>query len=103
MKVLLSEMSWVEAKEYFFKNDTVILPIGSTEQHGPASPLGTDFLIAKAIAEETAKRSSVACLPVIPFGVSSHHKQFWGNDFCLSQDFQKTRERSLFSSELFRG
>ena len=89
MKVLLSEMSWVEAKEYFSKNDTVILPIGSTEQHGPANPLGTDFLIAKAIAEETAKRGSVACLPVIPFGVSSHHKQFWGTIFVSPKIFKR--------------
>ena len=71
-------MSWAEAKEYFAKNDIAILPVGSNEQHGPANPLGTDYLIARALAEETAKRTGVLCLPVIPFGVSSHHKQFWG-------------------------
>ncbi|MEM3622757.1 MAG: creatininase family protein [Candidatus Bathyarchaeia archaeon] len=78
MKVLLHEMSWVEAKEYFAKNDIALIPVGSNEQHGPQNPLGTDHLIAKALAEETAKRTGVVCLPVIPFGVSSHHKQFWG-------------------------
>jgi len=71
-------MSWTEAKEYFTKNDTAILAVGSNEQHGPQNPLGTDHLIAKALAEETAKRTGVLCLQVIPFGVSSHHKQFWG-------------------------
>jgi len=78
LKILLHEMSWTEAKEYLTKNDLAILPIGSTEQHGPANPLGTDHLIAKAIAEETANRSKTICLPVVPFGVSSHHRQFWG-------------------------
>jgi creatinine amidohydrolase len=78
MKFLLHEMSWVEAKEYFMKNDIAILPVGSNEQHGPQNPLGTDHLIAKALAEEAAKRTSVLCLPVVPFGVSSHHRQFWG-------------------------
>lgn len=78
MKVLLHEMSWPEAKEYFAKNDIALLPVGSNEQHGPQNPLGTDHLIAKALAEETAQRTSVLCLQVIPFGVSSHHKQFWG-------------------------
>jgi len=78
LKVLLHELSWSEAKEYLKKNDIVILPVGSNEQHGPANPLGTDHLIAKSIAEETAKRTGVLCLQVIPFGVSSHHKQFWG-------------------------
>jgi len=78
LKVKLHEMSWTEAKEYFMKNDIAILPVGSNEQHGPQNPLGTDHLIAKALAEETAKRTGVLCLQVIPFGISSHHKQFWG-------------------------
>jgi len=32
MKVLLHEMSWIEAKEYFSKNDIAIIPVGSNEQ-----------------------------------------------------------------------
>lgn len=89
MKVLLHEMSWVEAKEYFAKNDVAILPVGSNEQHGPANPIGTDHLIAKAIAEETAKRTNVLCLPVIPFGVSSNHRQLWGTMFISPRTFKK--------------
>jgi len=89
LKVLLHEMSWTEAKEYFIKNDVAILPVGSNEQHGPQNPLGTDHLIAKALAEETAKRTGVLCLQVIPFGVSSHHKQFWGTIYISPKTFKK--------------
>lgn len=89
MKVLLHEMSWVEAKEYFSKKDIAIIPVGSTEQHGPANPLGTDHLVAKAIAEAAAKRTGVACLPVVPFGVSSHHKQFWGTMYVSPRVFKE--------------
>jgi len=81
-------MSWTEAKEYFTQNNVAILPVGSNEQHGPQNPLGTDHLIAKAIAEETAKRAGVLCLQVIPFGVSSHHKQFWGTIFISPNTFK---------------
>jgi len=88
LKILLHEMSWAEAKGYFLKNDIAILPVGSNEQHGPQNPLGTDHLIAKAIAEETAKRAGVICLQVIPFGVSSHHKQFWGTIFISPKTFK---------------
>lgn len=88
MKVRLHEMSWTEAKGFFKKNDVAILPVGSNEQHGPQNPLGTDHLIAKAIAEETAKRTGVLCLQVIPFGVSSHHKQFWGTIFISPKTFK---------------
>jgi creatinine amidohydrolase len=97
---MLHEMSWAEAKEYFADNDIAIIPVGSNEQHGPQNPLGTDHLIAKAIAEETAKRTGVLCLQVVPFGVSPHHKQFWGTvsvspeafenyvkEVCLSLDY----------------
>lgn len=88
MKVLLYEMSWIDAKEHFRRNDIAIVPVGSNEQHGPQNPLGTDHLIAKALAEETAKRTGVVCLPVIPFGVSSHHKQFWGTIDISPQTFR---------------
>lgn len=82
-------MSWVEAKEYFKNNDVAILPVGSNEQHGPQNPLGTDHLIAKALAEETAKRTKVLCLQVIPFGVSSHHRQFWGTVYISPKAFKR--------------
>lgn len=88
MKVLLHEMSWEEAKQYFAENDIAIFPVGSNEQHGPHNPLGTDHLIAKAIAEETAKRTGVVCLQVVPFGVSSHHKHFCGTIFISPETFK---------------
>jgi creatinine amidohydrolase len=97
LKVLLHEMTWPEAKEYFFKNDIVILPVGSNEQHGPANPLGTDHLIAKSIAEETAKRTGALCLQVIPFGVSSYHKQFWGTIFISPKTFKKYVKETCLS------
>ena len=81
-------MSWVKARDYFKDNDVAILPVGSNEQHGPQNPLGTDHLIAKAIAEETARRTGLLCLPVIPFGISSHHKQFYGTIFLSSATFK---------------
>jgi creatinine amidohydrolase len=90
-------MSWPEAKEYFAKNDIAILPVGANEQHGPANPLGTDHLIAKSLAEEVAKRTGVLCLQVIPFGVSSHHKQFWGTVFISPKTFKKYVEETCLS------
>jgi len=97
LKVMLHEMSWTEAKEYFAKNDIVIVPVGSNEQHGPQNPLGTDHLIAKAIAEETAKRTGVLCLQVIPFGVSSHHKQFWGTIYISPKSFKNYVKEACLS------
>jgi creatinine amidohydrolase len=89
MKVLLHNMNWVEAKEYFEKNDVAILPVGSNEEHGPANPLGTDFFIAKAIGEEAAKRKGTVCLQAVPFGVSGVDRQFWGTIFVSPKVFKE--------------
>lgn len=71
-------MSYKDAEAYFREYDLVLLPVGSIEQHGPANPLGTDSLIAEALAEEVSRRTGVLALPLIPFGVSFHHMHFPG-------------------------
>lgn len=47
------------------------------------------IFIAKALAEEAAKRTGVLCVQVVPFGVSSHHKQFWGTISIKPETFQE--------------
>jgi creatinine amidohydrolase len=61
-------------------NKVVILPIGHTEQHGYHAPLSTDTLIIEAIAQGTAQAvpQDALCLPVFPYGVSTHRRSFPG-------------------------
>ncbi|HEY5159417.1 MAG TPA: creatininase family protein, partial [Anaerolineales bacterium] len=58
----------------------LILPIGHTEQHGYHAPLSTDTLIIQAIGSGTAAAvpEQAACLPVFPYGVSTHRRSFPG-------------------------
>ena len=78
-KFLLHELSWKDIKDLNQDTTVFILPIGSTEQHGPQNPLGTDFLIAQSIAIDAAmKTENVFCLPTLPIGVASHHRDFPG-------------------------
>jgi len=77
--VRLHEISWSEAKKLFEKTDVAILPVGSTEQHGPHNPLGTDHLVAEALSKAVGERTGVPVLPIIPVGVSEHHRQFPGS------------------------
>jgi creatinine amidohydrolase len=62
------------------KEKIVILPIGHTEQHGHHAPLCTDTTIIEAVAQGTAEAASsqALCLPVFPYGVSSHRRSFPG-------------------------
>jgi creatinine amidohydrolase len=58
----------------------IILPIGHTEQHGYHAPLSTDTLIIEAIGHGTAQAvpEQALCLPVFPYGVSTHRRSFPG-------------------------
>jgi creatinine amidohydrolase/Fe(II)-dependent formamide hydrolase-like protein/7-cyano-7-deazaguanine synthase in queuosine biosynthesis len=78
---VLGELTWPEAAERFRQVDIALLPVGSTEQHGPHLPLDTDAFDA----ELTARRVAAACseprplvLPLISYGVSYAHEDFAG-------------------------
>lgn len=59
---------------------TVLVPVGSTEQHGPHLPLDTDSAIACAVAERAAARleGPVVVAPVLAYGNSGEHAGFPG-------------------------
>ncbi len=76
--VWLQELTWEEVGSYLKESDLIICPVGSTEQHGPAGPLGLDALVAIAMAEDAAKKAGVLCAPPLWFGDSSHHLGFPG-------------------------
>ncbi|MGC9780076.1 MAG: creatininase family protein [Candidatus Heimdallarchaeota archaeon] len=77
--MLLENMTSNEVKEYLKKDNVIIIPVGATEQHGPANPLGTDFFTAQYLAREASKKAKIICAPTIPIGISEHHKQFAGS------------------------
>lgn len=74
----LEYSSWVQIKEYFEKQDIVVVPLGSVENHGSHMGLGTDFIIPEKIVELLQERSDVLCTPVMPFGMADHHIEFPG-------------------------
>jgi creatinine amidohydrolase len=74
----LADEAWPDLETYFEEESLAIVPLGSTEQHGPHLPEGTDHLIAQALAREAAERTGYLCTPTITVGVSPHHRQFSG-------------------------
>ncbi len=57
---------------------TLMVPLGSTEQHGPHLPLDTDTRIAAAVAAGAAQRLGHLLAPAIPYGASGEHQGFPG-------------------------
>ena len=84
----LSEMSWTDAADV--ETSLAVLPVGSTEQHGPHAPLGTDYLTAAAVAERGVDRYDGAAViaPTIPVGVASEHRQFAGTLWVTADTFR---------------
>ncbi len=57
----------------------VLIPVGSTEQHGPHLPLDTDTLVAEEIAGRALRRTNGLMLgPTIPVSASGEHAGFTG-------------------------
>ena len=85
---MLEEMTWRGAREEFRRAKVALIPVGSTEQHGPHLPLGTDSLTAEALAGAAATETGAICTPVIPVGLSEHHRQFWGTLWVEPEHFR---------------
>ncbi len=77
-KRLLEEMTWPEAEAAFAATRLVLVPVGSTEQHGRHLPLGTDTMSADALARAVASRVSCVVTPTLPFGYAPYHADFSG-------------------------
>jgi creatinine amidohydrolase len=77
-EVRLQLRSWPEVEAYLERCRGVIVPLGSTEQHGPTGAIGTDALTAEAVALEVGRRTGVLVAPVQAYGMAEHHLGFPG-------------------------
>ena len=68
MTVRMAEMSWQDYQEKIKNNAVVILPVGSTEEHGPHLPLGVDVILSTGFAEELAKEIGGVVAPAVMYG-----------------------------------
>jgi creatinine amidohydrolase len=76
--VFLGHMTNPEVEAFLRDHDTVIVPTGSTEQHGPHGPLLTDALVPTEVARRVAERIGAAVGPTVNYGLSYPHAGFTG-------------------------
>jgi len=90
----LADATWTDVRDADV--DVAFVPVGSTEQHGPHAPLGTDTLDAVAVAEAGAAAyeasadatGEVAVAPPIPVGVAEEHRAFDGTMWVSPDTFR---------------
>jgi len=77
--MLLQLAAWPEVEAYLRSSTAIIVPIGSTEQHGPNGLIGTDAICPEAVAREIARRITVLIGPTLAVGMAQHHLAFPGS------------------------
>jgi creatinine amidohydrolase len=76
--VYVADQRWPDLADYVAEESLAVVPLGSTEQHGPHLPLSTDHRIAESLARAATAETDHLCTPTVNVGVSPHHRQFHG-------------------------
>ena len=76
--VFLGEMTNSEVEEFLKRSHTVIVPVGSTEQHGPHLALTADVLIPQEVARRVAPKVGAVVAPPVNYALSYPHVGFKG-------------------------
>ncbi|MDJ0556028.1 MAG: creatininase family protein [Microcoleaceae cyanobacterium MO_207.B10] len=76
--MLLHLSTWPEVEAYLKQSQGIILPIGSTEQHGPTGLIGTDAICAEVISKGVGETTQALVGPTINVGMALHHTGFPG-------------------------
>jgi creatinine amidohydrolase len=76
--MLLAHSTWQEVEAYLARSRGVVVPLGSTEQHGPIGMIGTDALTAEAVAHGLGRRAGALVGPTLALGVAQFNLAFPG-------------------------
>jgi creatinine amidohydrolase len=95
------DLNWMQVEEYLSRDDRVVLPIGSTEQHGYLS-LETDNILAERVSAEAAEPLGVLVLPALPYGLTPNFAAYPGSPTLRLETFIAVL-RDLLDSLLGQG
>lgn len=77
--MLLHLCTWQEIERYLKRSKGIIVPIGSTEQHGPNGLIGTDAICPEVIARGVGEKIDALVAPTLGIGMAQHHLGFPGS------------------------
>ncbi|HEV7470211.1 MAG TPA: mycofactocin biosynthesis peptidyl-dipeptidase MftE [Pseudonocardia sp.] len=73
----IGDLTWADVRDG--PSRTLVVPVGSVEQHGPHLPLVTDVAIAEAVARRVVGDDAALVLaPALPYGAAGEHEGFTG-------------------------
>ncbi len=77
--MLLQLSTWQEVENHLERESGIIIPIGSTEQHGPNGLIGTDAICPETIASGVGEELGAMVAPTLNVGMAQHHMAFAGS------------------------
>lgn len=77
-QVELARMTWKDAEAARERGAVVLIPVGTLEQNGSVSPLGSDTLVAEEVARRVARETGAVVAPSINYGYSPQFRHFPG-------------------------
>ena len=66
----LNKLKYTEIQEYLKKRDSLLIPIGTCEQHGLHLPLCTDTIVAERMCDEISEKHGILVAPTVNYGVN---------------------------------
>lgn len=75
--MFIGDMNWMQVERQVQRDDRVLLPLGSTEQHAYLS-LMTDVILAQRVAIEAAEPLGLPVFPALPYGMTPYFGDFPG-------------------------
>jgi creatinine amidohydrolase len=76
--VRIVDLNWMQLEAHLERDDRIVLPLGSVEQHAYLS-LGVDVILSQRVAEEAAEPLGVPVLPSLPYGITPYFGAFPGS------------------------
>jgi creatinine amidohydrolase/Fe(II)-dependent formamide hydrolase-like protein len=96
-KIYFQTMTKREYEERLTKNDIIIIPVGSTENHGNAGPIGEDTFIVTRIAEMVAEKTGCTVAEPIWYGSHPFHHIGQPGTIPISDDVFSNHLRAIMS------
>ena len=74
----IADLNWMQLEAYLQRDDRIVLPLGSTEQHAYLS-LATDSILSERVSVEAAEPLGVPVLPALAYGLTPYFAAFPGS------------------------
>jgi creatinine amidohydrolase len=97
----IEDCNWMQVEDYLARDDRIVVPLGSVEQHGYLS-LGVDRILSERVAEEAAEPLGVLVMPSLPYGLTPYFAAYPGSP-TLRVETYRALLRDLLDSLYYQG